>query len=141
VDAAFGVVVEQRGGHLAAAGVLHAHEQHLGHLLGDRALHLAERAQALAREAMAEQRHEVLDARVGERLQRLGHVALDRLGRERAGELLGQAIERALQMTHGDEVDIEIPQSGCHRCAPPLDALRSPEFYPLTIVTSIDRSR
>jgi hypothetical protein len=28
---------------------MHTHEQHLGHVLGDRALHLPERAQALAR--------------------------------------------------------------------------------------------
>jgi DNA-binding transcriptional ArsR family regulator len=38
VDAAVGVVVQQRRGHLGSAGVLHAHEQHLGHRLGDRAL-------------------------------------------------------------------------------------------------------
>ena len=63
MDAPVGVVVEQRRRHLAAAGVLHADEEDLGDLLGERALHLAERAQALAREAMDEQRHEVLEAR------------------------------------------------------------------------------
>ena len=54
------VVVEQRRGDLAAPGVLHAHEQHLGDVLGDRALDFTERAQPLAREAMHEQRHEIL---------------------------------------------------------------------------------
>jgi hypothetical protein len=49
--------------HLAADGVLHAHEQDLGDLLGDRALDLTQRAQALAGEAVDEERHEVLEAR------------------------------------------------------------------------------
>ena len=43
-----GVVVEQRGRHLAAPGVLHAHEENLGHVLGDRSLDLSERPQPLA---------------------------------------------------------------------------------------------
>jgi hypothetical protein len=79
VDPARGELVEQAGGHLAAAGVLDADEQDLGHVLGDRALELAERAEPLASEAMDEQRDEVLDGCGGQLADRLGHIALDRL--------------------------------------------------------------
>ena len=47
-----GVVVQQRRGHLTAAGILHADEPDFGDGRGDRSLDLAERPQSLAREAM-----------------------------------------------------------------------------------------
>ena len=56
---ALGVVVEQGGGHLAAAGVVHAHEQDLGGVLHQGSLALGEGAQALSGEAVHEQEDEV----------------------------------------------------------------------------------
>jgi hypothetical protein len=125
VHAALGVVVQQRRGHLAAPRVLNAHEQNLGNLLGDGALNLAQRAQAFPRKTVHEQRHEVLQPRALERLQRLRHVSLDGLGRERAGELSPQRFEALLQMAARDEVDIEFPQLGGHRSSP----LESPASF------------
>ena len=45
---AFGVVVEEGGGHLAAAGVVDTDEQDLGHLFDDGSFGLGEGAQLLA---------------------------------------------------------------------------------------------
>jgi hypothetical protein len=98
--------VEQTGGHLAAPRVLHADEQDLGDLLGQLSLHLSQRPQALAGEAVDEQRHEVLESRGRQGLQRLGHVALDRLPGEDAIELRLERFEALLQMTPGGRVDL-----------------------------------
>jgi hypothetical protein len=59
MEAALGVVVEQGGGHLAAAGVVDTDEQHLGHLFDDGSFGLGEGAQLLAGEAVDEQGDEV----------------------------------------------------------------------------------
>jgi hypothetical protein len=76
------------------------------------------------REPVHEQRQEILHLRPGEALERLGHEALDGLGRERAGELLGQAIEPAFAMPSRGQIDVEFGQSGCHGTAPPASPVR-----------------
>ena len=55
--------LDEPGGHLAAAGVVHADEQHLGLLLRDQILGLRERLQPLAGEAVREHGHEHVDPR------------------------------------------------------------------------------
>jgi hypothetical protein len=55
MDSAFGVVVEQGGGHLAAAGVVDTDEQDLGDLAHDGSLGLGEGAESLSGEAVDEQ--------------------------------------------------------------------------------------
>jgi hypothetical protein len=52
------VVVQQRGGHLASAGVVDTDEQHLGHVLHDGSFGLAKGAQPVAGEPVYEQRDE-----------------------------------------------------------------------------------
>ena len=63
VDPPVGELVEQPGGHLAAPGVVDADEQDLGHVLGDRALDLAERPQPLTRERWTNEGMKSLTAR------------------------------------------------------------------------------
>ena len=52
-------LVRQRGGHLAAPGVVLAHEQHLRQRLGDQPVGLRDRPQPLAREPLDDHRQEV----------------------------------------------------------------------------------
>jgi hypothetical protein len=65
-----------------------------------------------------------LSRRAAERLERLGHVALDGLDPERTGELVGQALKPFSKMPSRNQIDVEIGQSGCHRSAPPTSAVR-----------------
>ena len=87
MDPAVRAQLHQPGGHLAAAGVVDADEQHLGAVGRDQVLGLGERLQPLAREAVREHGHEDGDLRVAEQVQRLGDVPLDRLDREDPREL------------------------------------------------------
>ncbi|HET9740110.1 MAG TPA: hypothetical protein VFP78_18480 [Solirubrobacteraceae bacterium] len=86
-------------------------------------------------EAVHEERHEVLQPRTAERLERLGHGPLDRLGRERAGELVTEVLEPLFKVPPGDQIDVELGQSGCHRSGPPASASASSR------IVSIDNLR
>jgi hypothetical protein len=55
VDPARGVMIQERGGHLRAAGVVDADEQDLGDVLHESSFGSGEGAQALAGEAVHEQ--------------------------------------------------------------------------------------
>jgi hypothetical protein len=114
VDATLGELVEQPRGHLASSRVLDADEQDLRDFLGQLAFHLPQCSQALAREAMHEERDEVPEAGTGQVLERLGHVALDRFGGEDPGELVRQRPEPLLEVGPGDRVDVEVSQLGGH---------------------------
>jgi hypothetical protein len=59
MDLALGVMVEEGGGHLAAAGVVDTDEQDLRHVFDDGSFGLGQCAQLLAGEAVDEQRDEV----------------------------------------------------------------------------------
>ena len=63
VDPPLRAQLDEAGGHLAAPGVVHADEQHLGLVLVDDPLRLGERLQPLAGEAVREHRHEDVDLR------------------------------------------------------------------------------
>ena len=119
VDPPLGVVIEQRGGHLAATGVVDADEEDLGHVLRDLPLDLRERLQPLARETVHEQRHELLEPRRRKRLEGLDHVALDRLRREGPGELLAQRVDTAFEVPARDQIDLELAQLGGHQRSAP----------------------
>jgi len=54
VHPALGVVGEQGGGHLGAPRVVHAQEQHLGHVLGCVALGLGQGGEPVGGEALRE---------------------------------------------------------------------------------------
>src|SRR5918994_5489302 len=92
VDPAPPQLVHQACGHLAAAGVLDADEQNLGDLLRHHALHLRQGAESFTGKAVYEQRDEVLEADVLQRIQRLLDIALDRLAGEDPRELVGQRV-------------------------------------------------
>jgi hypothetical protein len=61
-----GAVLEQARRHLTAAGVVHANEEDLGNLFGERALHLSQGLQTLACKAIDEERNKVFHARTRE---------------------------------------------------------------------------
>jgi len=88
-----------------------------------------------------EQRDEILQARTAERLQGLGHEALDRLGGERPGELAAQAFEplsrcpRVIRSTSRSRSWVAIVQLLY------LAGLRSAGCYLSTVVASIDRCK
>ena len=105
MDAASGAQLDEPGRHLAAAGVVDADEQHLGHLLRHEPLRLGECLQPLAREAMREHGHEDVDLARAEQVDRLGDVALDRLPREDAGELVGERVGGLPDVMLGDRVE------------------------------------
>ena len=88
-----GVAVQQRGGHLTSAGVVDAHEQHFGHVLGDLSLGLGEGLQAFSREAIDEQRDVLLETGAAECRHRLFHEALNGLSRKDAAELLTETLQ------------------------------------------------
>ena len=105
VDASVGAELDQPGGHLAAARVVDADEQHLGLLLRDQPLGLSERLEPLAREAVGEHGHEDVDLRLAEQVDRLGDVAGDRLAREGSGELVLQRLRGLLDVLSSDGIE------------------------------------
>ena len=90
VDAAFGDVTGERGGHLRARGVLGADEQHERRGLGDQAVGLRGGLQALAREALDQDREVGGDRDRDQPLERVRDDGLDGLAREHAVVLLDQ---------------------------------------------------
>jgi hypothetical protein len=90
MDSALGVMVEQGGGHLAAAGVVDTDEQDLGHVFDDGSFGLGEGAQLLAGEPVNEQGDEVDHPCPREPADGLIHVAFDGLQRVDAPELPGR---------------------------------------------------
>ena len=105
VDAPLRAELDQAAAIWRAPGVVHADEQHLGLLLRDRALGLAERLQALAGEAVDEHRHEDVDLRAAEQVGRLGDVAGDRLLREDARELALERLGGPLDVVARDGIE------------------------------------
>ena len=105
VDAALRAKLDEPRRHLAAAGVVDADEQHLGLLLHDHALGLAERLQPLAREPMGEHGDEDVDLRAAKQVGRLGDVTGDRLLREDPRELALQRLGRFLDVMPGDGIE------------------------------------
>jgi hypothetical protein len=99
-----GVVVQQRRGHLAAPGVVDAHEQHLRDLLDDGPFGLGQGAEPLTAEAVHEQGDEVDHPGPGHAVDRLVDEALDRLQREDAAELLVQGLDGAGERLAADRV-------------------------------------
>jgi len=95
---AAGEVVEPAEGHLGATGVVDAEEQDDGDALVGFALDLGESLEALAGEALGEQRQERRDAgAAGELLVAGLEEQLDGLNRERALVLAGEVLGRCLQ--------------------------------------------
>jgi ArsR family transcriptional regulator len=77
------VQAHEPGGHLAAAGVVHAHEEHLGLVVGDQVLRLRERPQPLFRaKRYASTGTKSLIREPPSRIEGVADVALDRLDRE-----------------------------------------------------------
>jgi hypothetical protein len=95
MDSALGVVVEEGGGHLAAAGVVDTDEQDLGDVAHDGSLGLGEGTEALAGEAVDEQGDEVDHPGPAHAVDGLVHEPFDGLQRVDATELLGQRLDRA----------------------------------------------
>jgi hypothetical protein len=100
MDAASGVMVQQRGRHLAAAGVVDAHEEDLRNALHDAPLALPERLETLPREPLGQDGDVGDDPRVLPPPQRLAEVPSDRLACEHTLELRAEAIHGAFQMTN-----------------------------------------
>ncbi|CDZ91523.1 hypothetical protein RHRU231_840052 [Rhodococcus ruber] len=102
VDAATGVVIQQGGGHLGAAGVVHTDEQHLRNVLGDGAFGLGQCGQAFGGEARGERGQVGVDGR-GAAQRRIGleHHPFDGLRGEDpvvlVGEVLGGTLEYRLR--------------------------------------------
>ena len=100
-----GAEVHEPRRHLRAPGVLDADEQDLGDVLHDHPFCLSERLQPLAREAMGEHWHEHVDPGVAKQVERLRDIALDRLLREDARELVGQRFGGLAHVVLGDRVE------------------------------------
>ena len=79
MDAVLGAQLHEPGGHLAAAGVVDADEQHLGHVLRHEPLRLGECFEPFTGEPVREHGHEDIHPARAEQVERLGDVALDRL--------------------------------------------------------------
>jgi hypothetical protein len=99
--APFGVVVEQGSGHLGAAGVVHAHKQHLGHVGHGDSFVLGGGVAALAREPRGQHRQVGMDrGSRGELVEGVVHNCGHRLGGEDpvepVGECGGFAVEQDL---------------------------------------------
>ena len=105
VDAAVRAERDESGGHLAAARVVHAHEQHLGLLLCDQAFGLTKRLQTFAGEAVREHGNVDSDLRLAEQVDGLGDEAGDRFARECSRELVLQRLGGLLDVLSGDGIE------------------------------------
>ena len=83
---------------------MHADEEHLGLIDGHEVLCLGECQQALTGETVREHRHEDVDPRVSQQIERIRDVALDRLHGEDPGELVLQRLSGLLDMMSSDRV-------------------------------------
>ncbi len=110
MDPALGVMIQERGGHLGAAGVVDADEQDLGDVLHDGSFGLGEGAELLAGEPVDEQGEEVDHAGALEPVDGLVDVALDGLQRPDATELLVQGGDGGGEGLAADGV--ELPRHG-----------------------------
>jgi hypothetical protein len=128
-------VVRERGGHLRAAGVAHAHEEHLGLGLLDMTLGLRERPQALAGETTAQEPGEVHVAATALLMQlvtALVHEAVDGRARPDPVELLRQIVDGALEKALAVVADVLLAHHD-----PPDNRRVTAKSYPLTIINSI----
>lgn len=93
-----GEFVQQRGRHLGAAGIVHAHEEDFWHVVGDGALGLGQSPEPVGREPGGGGCHVGVDPRgPGQGRVGLEDVAFDGFSGEDAGEFLGQVFADASQ--------------------------------------------
>jgi len=94
------------GGHLAAAGIVNAHEKNLRYAGYKGSSRLGEGTEAVAGEAADKDVQEVLDLGTGELIEALGQVPLDGLDAEDASELLGQVLDVTSQLAASERVEM-----------------------------------
>jgi hypothetical protein len=88
---ASGTVGEEGGGHLGAARVVTAHEQHTGQAHAGRPLDVRERVEPLGGKVLGQHHQVGTDAgALGEALVGIDDQALDRLGREASAVAAGK---------------------------------------------------
>ena len=115
-----GEVVEEPEGHLGAAGVVGAQEQHHRHPDVVLAFDLGQRAQPLAGEPLGQQRQVVRDDRAaGELVVGAVQEPLDGLDAEGAVELAGQASPGLLDMIAAMATGLAAPSLSPARTSPP----------------------
>ena len=105
VDATLRPELDEPGGHLAAPRVVDADEQDFRHLLGHQSFRLCQRPEPLTGEAMGEHRDEDVDLARAEQVERPCDVALDRLSREHACELVRERVCRLPDVMSRDGIE------------------------------------
>ena len=112
MDAAITQGGRESCGHLRASGIVHAHEQYLGHLLGSQPIRLRQREEPLAGEAVREQGNELDQARLLEGLEGLEGALRYRFGAEDPFEFIGKAVDGFIDPRVYGRVHNGLPSGG-----------------------------
>jgi hypothetical protein len=99
-------MIEERCGHLATTGVLHADEEHFGYFFHELSLRLSDGHEALTAKTVREDGNVVVEAHFTERVDGLPRDPLDRLAGDDAVELGGKVVHLLAEMCLRGRVEV-----------------------------------